>query len=447
MFIIDPSRLEEYGPTGAGQITRRQMAADIARYCLGVSLLPSFVMAADDKSSKREKGDAVSKKTGRAKHLIYLFMAGAQSQLDTFDVKPNAKKDITGDTKPISTKVAGLQISEYLPELAKQANRLAIIRSMNTSTAAHEQARYLMGTSYKQIATTKHPGLGSWTHKMLGRIHKTLPVAVQIGGGQGPGYLGSEFAPVPIGDPALGLQNTKSPSYVTNDTFDKRMQLSGVFDAEFRKKANENKKVTGYDDLYKDAIQLLRSDDLKVFNINDEPDEQKKAYGETRFGKGCLLARRLVEKGVRYVEVSLGGWDMHNDLWGKDKMPKLAGELDQTFAALLNDLDKRGLLKDTLVVMGTEFGRKPEVNQNSGRDHHPSSFCSVLAGGPIKGGQAYGKSDDRAFRVDENGVTPEDLNATIGVALGISPTHEIHSPDGRPFTIGNKGEPVLALLS
>ena len=435
MFVFDPSRLES--------LTRRQMAADIAKYCLGVSLLPTFAMGADDKSDKKSRATSAADGPGRAKHLIYLFMGGAMSQIDTFDLKPGTKAQ--GETKPIATKTSGLQISEFLPELAKQSERLAIIRSMNTSTAAHEPARYLMSTSYKPIATTRHPGLGSWTHKMLGRIHKTLPASVQIGGGQGPGYLGAEFAPVPIGDPALGLQNTKSPAYVTNETFDKRMNLSKVFDAEFRKKAHDNKKVTGYDDLYKDAISLLRSEDLKAFDISKEDDAQKKAYGDTRFGKGCLLARRLVENGVRYVEVSLGSWDHHNDLW--DRLPKMCAELDRGFSTLMTDLHSRGLLKDTLIVMGTEFGRKPEVNQNTGRDHHPVAYCSVLAGGPVKGGQAYGKTDKNAFRVEENGVTPEDLNATIGVALGISPSKEIHSPDGRPFTIGNKGTPVSAIVT
>lgn len=438
MFPFDPSRLDD--------LSRRQLMADMARYCLGVTVLPvgfaAALEAADDKKKAAPAKSASSSSGGKAKHLIYLYMQGAMSQLDTFDPKPKSK--VQGDTKPIQTKISGVQFGEKLPELAKVADKLAVIRSMNTSTAAHEPARYLMSTSYKPIATTRHPGLGSWIHKSLGRIHKELPVAVHVGGGIGPGYLGAEFAPVPVGDPSLGLQNTKSPSYLTDSAFDKRMDLSHAFDSDFRKLAGKNRKVNGYDDLYNDAIHLLRSEDLKAFDISKESDEAKQAYGDTRFGKGVLLARRLIENGVRYVEVSLGSWDHHNDLW--TRLPNLAGELDKAASYLIADLAKKGLLKDTLIVIGTEFGRRPEINQNSGRDHHPAAYSCVLAGGPIKAGQVYGKSDENAFRVDSDGVTPEDFNATIAVAMGIPYDKEIHSPDGRPFKIGNTGKPIAKLV-
>ena len=441
MLNFDPSHLND--------ISRRQLMADMAKYCLGVTVLPvGFATALDAADKKDEKKPASGKSSasssggGKAKHLIYLYMQGAMSQLDTFDPKPQSK--VQGDTKPIQTKISGVQFGDKLPELAKIADKLAVIRSMNTSTAAHEPARYLMSTSYKPIATTRHPGLGSWIHKSLGRIHKELPVAVQVGGGIGPGYLGAEFAPVPVGDPSLGLQNTKSPAYLNDSAFDKRMDLSHSFDSDFRKLAKSNCKVNGYDDLYKDAIHLLRSEDLKAFDISKESDDAKKAYGDTRFGKGCLLARRLVENGVRYVEVSLGSWDHHVDLW--TKMGTIGSELDKAAAHLIADLGSRGLLKDTLVVIGTEFGRRPEINQNSGRDHHPAAYSCVLAGGPIKGGQVWGKSDADAFRVESDGVTPEDFNATIAVAMGIPYDKEIHSPDGRPFTIGNKGKPITKLV-
>jgi len=439
MFQFDPNRLDD--------LSRRQLMADMAKYCLGVTVLPAGFAAAlsaadEKKKSAPVKSASTSSNGGKAKHLIYLYMQGAMSQLDTFDPKPKSK--VQGETKPIQTKISGVQFGEKLPELAKIADKLAVIRSMNTSTAAHEPARYLLNTSYKPIATTRHPGLGSWIHKSLGRIHKELPVAVQVGGGIGPGYLGAEFAPVPVGDPTLGLQNTKSPSYLTDSAFDKRMDLAHAFDSDFRKQAKNNRKVNGYDDLYKDAIHLLRSEDLKAFDISKESDDAKKAYGDTRFGKGCLLARRLVEHGVRYIEVSLGSWDHHVDLW--TKMGTIGSELDKAAANLIVDLNSKGLLKDTLVVIGTEFGRKPEINQNSGRDHHPAAFSCVLAGGPIKAGQVYGQSDENAFRVESDGVTPEELNATIAVAMGIPYDKEIHSPDGRPFKIGNNGKPITKLV-
>ncbi len=438
MLMFDPNRLND--------LSRRQLMADMARYCLGVSVLPAGFAAALDAAQKDDKKKPAAAKSSAsgspAKHLIYLYMQGAMSQLDTFDPKPKSK--VQGDTKPIQTKIAGVQFGENLPGLAKLADKLAVINSMNTTTGAHEPARYLMSTSQKPIATTRHPGLGSWVHKMLGRIHKELPVSVLVGGGIGPGYLGAEYAPVPVGDPTLGLQNTKSPSYLKDAAFDKRMELSNSFDTDFRKLAKNNRKVEGYDDLYKDAIHLLRSEDLKAFDISKESDDTKKAYGETRFGRGVLLARRLIEHGVRYVEVSLGSWDHHNDLW--DRLPNLAGDLDRATSQLITDLSTKGLLKDTLIVIGTEFGRKPEINQNTGRDHHPAAYSCVLAGGPIKGGQVWGKSDENAFRVDSDGVTPQDFNATIASAMGIPHDKEIHSPDGRPFTLGNKGTPIAKLL-
>ena len=159
-------------------------------------------------------------------------------------------------------------------------------------------------------------------HKMLGRVHKELPASVQIGGGLGPGYLGAEFAPVPLGDPAKGLQNTKSPSYLTDASFDKRMMLSNVFDSDFRKKANASSQVTGYDDLYSEAIGLLRSEDLKAFDLTKESQEAKETYGGTRFGNAALLARRLVQSGVRFVEISFGSWDHHYQLF--DNLPAKA---------------------------------------------------------------------------------------------------------------------------
>lgn len=430
------------------ELSRRELMATVARCCLGVSVLPlgmETALAAAPKA--KPKPAAAAKATGSgvsqpAKHLIYLFMSGAMSQLDTFDPKPASK--LQGETKAIATKVTGVQFGEYLPQLAKQADRLAVVRSLSTPTAAHEPARYVMSTNYKPLASTRHPGLGSWVHKMLGRVHKELPVAVQVGGGVGPGYFGAEFAPVPVGDPALGLQNTKSPAYVTNELFDKRMKLSDVFDQDFRRKAARNRDVNGYDDLYRDAIRLLRSKDLAAFDISQESDEQQAAYGDTRFGKGCLLARRLVEKGVRYVEVSLGSWDHHYELW--DKLPDLAGNLDGVVSHLLTDLKRSGLLQETLVVIGTEFGRRPEINQNSGRDHHPAAFSCVLAGGPIRGGQVIGATDDDAFHVADNGVSVADFNASIAHAMGIPHDREVHAPDGRPFTLGNKGSPVASLF-
>ncbi len=201
MFSFDPSQLDS--------LTRRDLMHRAARYCLGVSALP-FAFQTASGAPARTGGS-----NGKTQHLIYLFMTGAMSQLDTFDPKP--KSEVQGQTGVIKSKIPGVQLSEHLSGIASIADQVAIIRSLNTTTAAHAQARYLMRTSYRPIATTKHPGLGSWFQKMKGRLSKELPPSVQIGGGVGPGYLGAQYAPVPLGDPAQGLQNTKSPAFTYHD--------------------------------------------------------------------------------------------------------------------------------------------------------------------------------------------------------------------------------------
>jgi hypothetical protein len=414
----------------ADEPTRRQFVARIAQSALGVSVLP-FIGA----------GANAAQTGGRATRCIYLYMNGAMSHIDTFDPKP--KSENQGETGVVKSKVGGIELGEGLPKLAGMADRLALVRSMNTTTGAHEQGRYLMRTGYKQIATTRHPGLGSWMQKLKGKPHRELPATVQIGGGVGPGYLGAQFAPVPIGDPDKGLENTAGPSYITDQAFARRMELSNAFDQGFRRKANAAP-VRAYDELYDDAIRLLKSQDLAAFDLSKEPEAVRLKYGDSKLGRGCLLARRLVEQGVQFVEVGYGSWDHHQDLW--ERLPDMANTLDHALATLLDDLAQRGLLDTTLVVVASEFGRKPNVNQNSGRDHHPAAYTCVLAGGGIKGGQVHGATDADAFYADTDPCSPQDFNATIASALGLPIDEEVYSPTGRPFTIANGGAPIKAFL-
>jgi len=418
-------------------VSRRDFLCRAAQQAFGLSILgglSGLASAADAKPSG---------KSGAAKHLIYIRLVGAMSHVDTFDPKPG--KDVMGETKAIQTKMSGVQFGEFLPKLAGQANDLAVIRSMNTSTADHNQASYLLQTSYRQIASIAHPGLGAWAQMLLGNSHKTLPSTVQIGKGVGPGYLGSQYAPVPIGNPNDGLQNTKSPSYLTEESFDKRIELSKSFDVAFRQLASKNAHVTGYDNLYQSAITLLHSEDLKAFDLSQEPEKLKEAYGSSTVGRGALLARRLIQSGVRCVEVSYGSFDHHTELW--ERLPDMAGALDQAVAALLADLKATGLLKETVVAVCAEFGRGPRINPRAGRDHHPAAFSALLAGAGIRTGQVYGSSDEEAFHVEDDGVEPADLNATIARCLGIDPELEIHAPNGRPFKLGNGSSGIDKLLS
>lgn len=421
-------------------MTRRHLLVRAARTSLGVGLIPSLgglVTAAP----------TTAPVTGKAKRLIYLYMAGGMSHIDTFDPKPGAESQ--GQTGAINTSVPGIQLGEFLPTLARQMNRLAIIRSMNTQTADHEQGEYLMRTSYEQIATERHPSLGPWIQRLRGRHNKTLPDTVLIGASPrhpSAGFLDPTFSPLPIGDPNKGLENTTTPAYLTNQSFAKRMELIDTFDRQFRRKY-PLKAVQSYTDFYEQATHLLSSDELKAFDLRDEKDADRDRYGRDAFGQGCMLARRLIEHEVRCVDVTLGGWDMHNSLWDYKTMPARAGLLDQAVGALLDDLAGRGLLDETLVVVATEFGRSPQVNYTGGRDHHPAVFSALLAGAGIKGGQVYGKSDGDGHGVDEDGVDPADLNATIAEAMGLPRDEVVMSPTLRPFKVAHDGKPITKLLT
>lgn len=380
-----------------------------------------------------------------AKHVIYLYMNGGMTHIDTFDTKPGHENQ--GETKTIDTVVDDIKLSAYLPGLAKHADKLAIVRSLTSTAGAHDQGNYLMHTSYEQRATIRHPGIGAWALKFKGRLNPNLPGSVYIGGDSringGGGFFEPEYEPLAINDPNAGLRNSKLRG-MRQETFDKRLSLAREFDAEFHQRYDV-KQVRAYTQMYDDAVRIMQSKDLGAFNLADEDQMTRARYGDNPFGQGCLLARRLVENNVRAVEVGYGGWDMHNNVFVS--APERCGILDQGLSALLDDLDRRGKLEETLVVLTTEFGRTPRINQNAGRDHYPQAFSSVLAGGGVKGGIAYGRTDEGAERVVENSVKIQDFNATVAHALGLPIDQVLYSPSKRPFTVANKGVPVLDLFA
>lgn len=383
----------------------------------------------------------------KAEHVIYLFMSGAMSHIDTFDPKPGTEAG--GETTAISTSVPGITIGNHLPKLAKQMNRLAVIRSMGTETGAHEQGVYLMRTSFKQIGTIRHPFLGSWLTHVSGKINKDLPGSVTVGGANrhpGAGYLSPANAPAPVADPKTGLQNIRSPKYLKDDDFKTRQRLISRFDMEFKSKYDSDE-IKAYVEYYREAVKLLKSPDLAAFDISKEADPVRNTFGNHRIGQGCLLARRLVEKGVRFVEVEFGSWDNHIEIYSPTNLIERAAQLDEALTALLNDLQAKGLLSKTLVVLGTEFGRTPNINQNAGRDHHPGAFSCLLAGAGIRGGQVIGKTDSTGRSVEDGHCGPQDFNATIATACGLPLDKEFTSDSGRPFHIADHGRPIAAVLS
>ena len=317
---------------------------------------------------------------------------------------------------------------------------------MNSNQGAHEQGVYYMHTNYQQRGTIQHAGLSGWVARLGGQTNPSLPASVVINGGSkifGAGYMETKFAPLPIGDPTAGLQNSAPVNGVTDAIQSRRLALANKMNTDFREKI-DNKAVRSYRDVYDEALRLMKSEDLKAFDLNQESQTTRDRYGDDAFGQGCLLARRLAQHGVRFIEVAHGNWDTHQNNF--ERVPELAGPLDNGLSALLADLESTDMLKDTLVVLATEFGRTPEINNNDGRDHYPRAFTCLLAGGGVKGGQIYGKTDDQANEVVENKVGVIDFNATIGHALGLPIDTPVIAANGRPFTLANKGKPVTAIF-
>lgn len=422
--------------------TRRGFMADAAKSLLGVSCA-----AAMSHRGLQPVAQAAEQQPtpGKAKSVIFLSMNGAMSHLDTLDPKPGTKGQ--GETEAARTRVPGVMFSDKMPKLSYLMNGIALIRSMTTETGAHEQGRYIMQTSYKPLNSIRHPGLGAWANHVLGKQNPHLPGNVLIGsaaGHPGSGFLPAALAPVPVSDPGVGLENTKSPSYLSEDQFRQRMSLANQFDSKF-KGSTKSHLIEAYDQTYREAVRLMGSSELKAFEISEEKEEMRDFYGKNKLGQGCLLARRLVERGVRFVEVDYGSWDHHNDIY--DQLPDMVTDLDNALGGLLRDLANKRMLDEVLVVLSTEFGRSPSINENAGRDHHPGVYSSLMCGAGINGGGVYGKSDADGHGVDEDAVYPEDLNATIATALGLPLEQEFYAPNGRPFRICNQGTPITRLLA
>ncbi len=424
----------------SGDISRRDFAAKTASSLLGVGLLGNSLTS---KSFAAFEDASKLKQIPTAKNVIYLYMSGGQSHMDTWDVKEGV--ETAGPTKPFKTSADGIRISEYLQRTAQQMHHATIINSLSSTQGAHEQGNYMMHTSYELRGTIRHPSMGAWLNVFQGGGNSTLPNFVFIGNDSrhpGAGFFPAAQAPLFVSNPENGLKNVK-PS-VTEDKFQARMKLADELDKDFRS-TFQQRNVKAYSDMYDDAIAMMKSEDLKAFDLTDEPSDVRAAYGKEAFGQGCLLARRLVERGVRFVEVSLGGWDTHNANFVA--VPERCETLDKGLSSLISDLHNRGLLQDTLVVVTTEFGRTPDINTNAGRDHYPKAFSAVMFGGGVKGGHVYGKTDKEGREVVENKMKIQDFNASIAYALGLPLDHVMYSPSKRPFTIADKGQPIPNLFA
>ena len=374
---------------------------------------------------------------------ILLFMNGGPSQFETFDPKPGQTNG--GPTKAIDTNVSGVQIAEHWPNLARQMKEICLIRSMSNKEGAHPRAVYQLHTGYLPSGAVKYPSFGAVVSKELGRPDFELPYYVNIGGrfnnSAGAGFLGMRYAPFAVIDPNRMPNNAELT--VGNDRFQRRLDLMKDLEEDFAA-AGAKHAVAEHQSVYRGAANLITSPKLKAFDLAQEKDATRERYGRTAFGQGCLLARRLVDTGVTFVEVELNGWDTHQDNFERTKT--LSEQCDKGFAALVGDLKERGRLEKTLVIWLGEFGRTPRINAQNGRDHYPRAFSAALAGGGVKGGQVVGASSADGADVRSRPVTVPDLFCSFCQALKINPRKENIGPLDRPIKIVDGGNPVKELF-
>jgi Protein of unknown function (DUF1501) len=374
------------------------------------------------------------------KACILLWMAGGPSQFETFDPKPGVQTQ--GPTRAIPTAVPGIQIAEHWKQVAGVTKDLALIRSMTSKEGNHGRATYLLHTGYSPSGGIVHPGIGSIVANELGPADFDLPHFVSIQGESvGPSFLGVEYAPFVVSDPNRPPDNLAAA--VPGPRLRRRLDLLKEMESPFAQ-SGAARPVHDHEALYEQTAHLVLSPRVRAFDLAAESDKVRDAYGRSAFGQGCLMARRLVEAGVTFVEVQSTGWDTHGS--ELKSLQGLIPPVDRAWAALVNDLRVRGLLDRTLVIWMGEFGRTPRVNLTGGRDHFPKAFNLALAGCGIRGGQVIGATDKLGAEVSDRPVTVPDLFCTCCRALGINPRKENQSNVGRPLKIVDGGHAVRELF-
>jgi uncharacterized protein (DUF1501 family) len=379
----------------------------------------------------------------KARACILLWLNGGPSHIDTFDPKPG--RTTGGPFKAIATRAKGMMLSEHLPHLAERGDRIALVRSMSSKEGNHVRAQYYVHTGYAPNPTVVHPSLGGWTSARLADARSELPSFVSIGGPSfGAGFLGVQNGPFVMQKAGTPPPDVALVPGVDTARFERRRAALDAMEDRFAHVTGDAK-VDGRRQVYAKAVRLMQSPKLDAFDLTAESDATKKAYGDTDFGRGCLVARRLVERGVRFIEVVLDGWDTHqNDF---ERTTTLMGTLDPAFAALLDDLGSKGLLASTLVACMGEFGRTPHINGNDGRDHWPGAWSAVLAGAGVRGGVVHGATDDDGAQVAGPVTSVPDLLATMATIVGLDPAHTEMSPVGRPISVTDGGAAIRAVMT
>lgn len=420
-----------------------------AGFCGGIGLsLPQFLRMKAAQSDLKQYESI----EGTAKSVIFIFLPGGMAHQESFDPKPYAPVEYRGPLSTVQTNVSGVVLSQLWQKTAQVADKLTICRSMTHGEAAHERGTHNMFTGYRPSPALTFPSMGSVvTHEFGPR--NNIPQYVCIPGQPnqyaGTGYLSSSFAPFSLGsDPAAGGFNVRDlnmPGGVDIERFARRRAVLDVVNEQFTNKEKADS-LDAVDTFYQRAYGMVSSPEAQqAFDLSKEPDKLRDEYGRNAAGARMLMARRLVEAGARFVTLTYGGWDMHDNIEGaiKGQVPPL----DQAFARLINDLQERDRLKDTLVCIASEFGRTPKINGTSGRDHWPKVFSVVLAGGGVKGGFVYGTSNSTASEPEDNPLSVQDWSTTIYHCLGINADKELMAPGDRPIEIVNGGKVRRELLS
>ena len=410
------------------KMTRRAMMGATGATVLGLSVRDLIAYAG-------------SSHAPTAEHVILFWNGGGMSHVDTWDPKPG--RPVQGDLEPINTTVPGIQISEIFPQVAQQMEHAALIRSIAGTQGDHGRATYNLQTSYLPGPNLRHPGFGSVVAHELDQ-KGDLPTYVSISG-QAPraGYLGQKCEAYYVSAPGDKDPYLAFPEGIAEVRGNRRLEVLEKYNKKFASK-NDDPRLSATQTSIDDAVRLMRSPALEAFELQKVPSETLERYGDTAFGRGALLARRLVENGVRFVQVNRGGFDTHSNNF--PAMQAHGDVMDRALASLIQDLKDRGMLDKTLIMMVSEFGRTPRINDNAGRDHWAAVFSCFMAGGGIKGGQVIGSSDEDAMRPQDRPVEVADLHATLCYALGINHEKEVMTPLQRPMKLVDGGSPVMELF-
>lgn len=410
---------------------------------LGGLTLPNYL---------RLKAEDAINPNAKAQSVIYIYLPGGMAHQESFNPKPLAPVEYRGPLGTVKTNVTGEVVSQYLPKTASIADKITVIRSMTHSETAHERGTNNMFTGYRPSPALQYPSFGAIVSHELG-VRNNLPPFISVPSVanefDGTGYLSSSYSSFSIGSnpesPDFKVRDLRLPDNISLQRFDKRKQMLEIVNNKFSEEQSSDK-LTALDTFYENAFDLMNSEEaINAFDLNKEKDGMKEFYGKNAAGMRMLLSRRLVEAGVRFVTMTYGGWDHHDNIAGQ--MSNNLQPFDKAFGALINDLDNRGMLDSTLVIVGTEFGRTPKINPTSGRDHWPKVYSTVMAGGGIKRGLFYGNSDATGSEPADNPVEVHHWAATIYDLVGIDYNKALMAPGDRPVKIVDGGRPIKEIMA